>query len=189
MIPLLLLLLSSFNLYSQWGIKGGVNYSTITDSRLAKYKFSGHIGGTYDIRLAHNWYLQPELLFTSIGCDLKDDGDILKKGHVTIYALELPANLSFRPSIADNTNLLLEFGLYARYGLFGNKTYTYYDLPKVDESPFDAYNRFDTGINLGIGVQKKQYFGILSFQRGLSHASKGSGDYHQLFKFSLGYKF
>lgn len=179
----------SFNLYSQWGVKGGFTYSTISNMEISKYKPSAHIGVSYDIKLSDKWYIQPDLLFTSVGCKLKDDGLVLKKGHVYIYALELPVNMSFRPNIANNTNLLIDFGLYARYGLFGNKTYEYYDSPKVDDKPFDAYNRFDIGLNVGLGVQKNRCYGILSFQRGLSHAEKDFGSYHQIFKLSLGYKF
>lgn len=187
-IPILLFFLCSFNLYSQWGVKGGVNYTKITGSSLQKYKLFGHIGGTYDVKLSDKWYFQPELLFTSVGCDLKDDRTILRGGHINIYALELPLNLSFRPTIAEKMNLLLDFGLYARYGLFGNKTYKYHDSSKIDNSPFDAFNRFDTGVNLGVGLQRNQYYGILSFQRGLSRATKGDSEYHQVFKLSFGYK-
>ena len=186
---LVVFLLISFNAYSQWGIKGGLNYSTLTGLNLPEYKLSGHIGATYDVKLSNKWFFEPELLFTSIGCNLKDDGLVFKEGHVKIYALEVPLNFSYRPQIANNTKLLLDFGLYARYGLFGNTTYHYYEFEKVDDSPFDGYNRFDTGINLGLGVELKQYSGILSFQRGLSSAEKNTQSYHQVFKFSLGYKF
>lgn len=190
LIPLIILLLWGCNVYSQWGIKGGVNTSTLTGSDMRTYRFSGHIGVTYDIKLTDKWYLQPELLFTSIGCNLKDDGIVLKGGHVSMNTLEIPLNLSFRPKITHNTNLLFEAGLYARYGLFGNKTYKYYDKDlNVDNSPFDAYNRWDMGLNVGLGVQKSHYYGIFSFQRGLTHVQKDGQNYNQVVKFSIGYKF
>lgn len=185
----ILLLFCSFEVDAKWGVKGGLNYSTITGLRLSDYKFSGHIGATYDLKLSNKWYLQPELLFTSIGCNLEDDELILKDGHVKIYALEVPVNLSFRPVIVNDLKLLIDFGLYARYGLFGNKTYKYYEIAKVDNSPFDAYNRFDTGLNLGVGIIWNRYYGIFSFQRGFSSVEKGISSNHQIFKFSLGYKF
>lgn len=188
-LPFVILLLSSLNTYSQWGAKGGLNYSTITDHSLSKYVLFGHIGGTYEIKLSDNWYIQPELLFTAIGCNLKDDGSVVKDGHVNIYALEVPINLSFRPEISNKLDLIIDFGLYTRYGLFGNKKYNYYEVKKVDESPFDAYNRFDTGFNLGLGLQKNHYYGILGFQRGFSHAEKDIDGVHQVFKLSFGYKF
>lgn len=189
LIPLLLVLFCSLNAYPQWGIKGGLNYSNMTGSDVRKYVYGGHIGGTYDLKLSDKWYLQPELLFTSIGCKLEDDGLVLKGGHVNIYALELPVDFSFRPRISNDTKLLLDFGLYARCGLFGNKKYNYHSNPEVSGNPFDAYNRFDTGLNLGLGIQKNRYFGILSFQRGFSYADKGENSYHQGFRLSMGYKF
>lgn len=189
-IQLLLVLFCSLNAFSQWGVKGGLNYTTIVPSRVCKYTFGGHIGGTYDLKLSNNWYLQPELLFTSIGCKLGDNGSTLKGEYINIYALELPVNFSVRPVITNNTKLLFDFGLYARYGLFGHKKYTYYDFPTVSGSPFDAYNRFDTGINLGLGILKNRYFGILSLQRSFSYAEKrGGSDFHQGFRLSIGYKF
>lgn len=189
---LVIVVLFSLNIYSQWGVKGGVNYSTMTDSSIREYMFSGHIGGTYEHQLSDKWYLQPELLFTSIGYNLGNDGLVIKGGHVKIYALELPVNFSFRPMVSKNTNMIVDMGLYIRYGLFGNKTYEfheYQDIPNVDESPFDAYNRFDTGLNLGLGLQKHQYYGILSFQRGLSRAEKNINTFNQTFRLSLGYRF
>jgi hypothetical protein len=42
---------------------------------------------------------------------------------------------------------------------------------------------------LGIGLQKKQYYGLITYQRGFSHAEKDIDVYHQVFKFSIGYKF
>lgn len=188
-IPLIVLLLFSLNSYSQWGVKGGVSMSTITDSNLSKYYLSGQIGGTYDIKLSEHWYLQPELLFTSIGCNLKNDGYVIKDGSIKIYALELPINLSFRPALSDNVNLLIDFGVFARYGIFGNKTYNYHDGPEISQNPFDEYNRFDTGLNIGLGLQKNSYYGIFSFQRGLTHAEKDIEGSHQVLRFSLGYRF
>lgn len=186
---LVIVVLFSLNIYSQWGVKGGVNYSRMSDPPSRQYLFSGHIGGTYEHQLSDKWYLQPELLFTSVGYNLEDDIFVIKRAHVKIYALEFPVNFSFRPQIAKETKILLDLGLYIRYGLFGNKMYDFYNSPKVDESPFDVYNRFDTGLNLGLGLQKHQYYGILSFQHGLSHAEKNYYTFHQVFKVSLGYRF
>lgn len=188
-VLLMVILLVSLHSHAQWGIKGGLNYSTMTGYTQSKYMLFGHIGGTYETKLSEKWYIQPELLFSAVGCNLKDDGVVLKDGHINIYALELPVNLSFRPYLTEHTKLVFDVGLYARYGLFGNKTYKYYNDPKVDKSPFDSYNRFDTGFNLGIGIQKHQVYSIFGFQRGLSHAEKGVDSYHQVFRLSVGYKF
>lgn len=189
LILLSAVLVFSLQGYSQWGITAGFDGATITGSPLRNYRYSGHIGSTYDLKLLDKWYFQPALLFTSTGCKLQNDGWVLQGGHVNIYALEIPANFSFRPAIANHTHLLVNCGLYARCGLFGNKKYIYYNDPKVNESPFDAYNRLDTGINLGVGIQVKNYSGLLTFQRGVIHAEKNGNGYNQLFRLGIGYKF
>lgn len=165
-----------------------VYMSTISGLSSTEYMPSGHVGGTYDYKLSEKWYFQPELLFTSTGFNLKENL-VLKGGQLRIYAIELPLIFSFRPSIGTEKKLLLDFGLYTRYGLFGKKKYDYFDFPSINKSPFDAYNRFETGLNLGLGYQKSKYYGILVFQRGLSKAEKNNEVYHQVIKFSLGYKF
>lgn len=182
------MILLSLPAFSQWGIVGGVNISKISDSRSVTFMTSGHIGGTYDFKLSKKWYFQPGVLFTSTGFNLKENL-VLKGGHLRIYALELPLNLSFRPLIVNDIEFLLNFGLYTRYGLFGNKKYDYQNLPSIKGDPFDAYNRFEAGLNLGFGLKKNQYSGLLVFQRGLSEAQKDLEDHHQVIKLSLGYNF
>ena len=186
---ILLFILYPLSINAQWGVKIGGHLSSIEDLGYNKYKTSIHVGGTYELKLAEKWYLQPELQFTTVGHKIKNDNYLSKGGHVEIHALELPVNFSFRPTLPNDFKLLFDMGLYTRLGLFGNKTYKYYDLEKVDESPFDAFSRFDAGLNLGIGLQKKRYYGVFSFQQGFVHAEKDINVYHRVFKFSLGYKF
>jgi hypothetical protein len=89
-----------------------------------------------------------------------------------------------------SVRLLTDFGLYARYGLFGNVVYEYHsEEPKLDRNAFDVYNRFDVGLNLGVGLQIKQYFGMLSFHRGLSYAEKNINYYHEVKRVGVGYFF
>lgn len=187
----LFLWLFSVPVFSPWGIKGGWNISNLDGyNNVTKPMVSFHLGGTYDYQLSKNWYFQPSLMYTTVGFNLIDDKIVLKGGHVTIHALETPFNFSYRPEITSQTRFLADFGLYARYGLFGNKTYEYHSgTPKVNESPFDAYNRFDLGLNFGVGLQMQQYCGVLSFLRGLSKADKEISVYHQVLRISLGYKF
>ncbi len=182
------LILFSFHSYSQWGIKAGINGSTLSGSVDPSYLISGHLGVTYDVHLSGNWHFQPEFLFTTVGERIKDDGIAMKDSYVKIYAMEAPLNLSYRPTIGNNTKLLFDLGLYMRLGLFGDRVYKYYNSPTIDNSPFDGYNRFDTGLNLGLGLEKKQYYGLISLQRGLSYGDKND-NYHVVYRLSLGYRF
>jgi hypothetical protein len=176
--------------YSQWGVKGGINSSNIIDAHYAPM-LSAHIGGTYDIRLSRKWFFTPELQAVYIGANINDDGLIMKGGHMRFFSLELPVNISFRPPVSRTTSILVEGGLYGRFGLFGNTEYRFYDSSiDVNESTFSGYNRFDMGIQLGLGLQVKKYYGVLTLQQGLTSAQKGGGYYHhQVLKLSLGHKF
>jgi hypothetical protein len=191
-IILFLLICCCFgNAYSQLGVKAGANLSTMTKYNNDKYWLGEHIGVNYDIPLSRKWFIQPELLFTSIGCNFKDDGFFLKSGHIKIYAIEFPLIFSYRHQIEDETYLFVDLGWYFRYALFGNRNYKYYDsqINDVNGSPFDAVNRFDTGVNAGIGIQKNNYYAILGFQKGISHAEKAYGNRYSSFRLSFGYKF
>ncbi len=168
--------------YSQWGIIGGMNYSTLTGTEMSTGKVYGHIGGTYEFKLSKKWYLQPQLLFTAIGHKLIPD-DVLRKGYADIYALEMPINFSFRPQIAKNTHLLIEAGIYGRLGLWGERKYSYYHRETQTDDIFSLVERYEIGLNAGAGVQVKQCFGIASIERG-----RYMGEL-LVYKVSLGYKF
>ena len=175
---------------SGFGVKAGLSYTTISGWRMTKYKTSGFIGGTYSIEMKNNWYFQPELLFSNIGSNLKDDKTILSGGHIGIYGIETPVNISYRPSLNRQTNMIFDIGMYSFIGLFGKKEYKYYESPTINDSPFDAIKRFNVGINLGVGMKYKAYSTTVSFQRGLTDLSKnGGGIYHQSFRLSIGYYF
>lgn len=189
---LLLLLYFPMITFAQWGIKGGGGISSISGSKLFEPRFSGHIGGLYSLQLSNKWYFQPELLFVTTGANLKNDGAVLKDGYIKMYAFEAPLNISYRPCIGHKLNLIFDFGLYIRSAIYGSKKYLYYsdiDPNMVKGSPFDAYNRFDTGFNLGIGIQRSQYFINFTYLRGLSHAAKNMNYYNQSIRISLGYLF
>lgn len=187
----LILLPLSTPLYSQWGIKGGINSADIKGTYYATEGIvTLNFGVTYDYQLSNNWYFQPSLLFTTVGFNIEESNSVIKNGQVKIHAFEIPFNLSYRPKIYGNTRLITDFGLFGRYGLFGKLTYEYQtEISSVDENPFNVYNRFDMGINLGVGLQIKQYYGIISYHRGLTNAEKDVGYYHEVFRFSLGYFF
>ena len=187
-IIVFLLFCFSTSTYSQWGVKGGINLSDLNYGRSTVALTSFHVGGLHDFRLSEKWYFQPELQFIGVGINLIDDGFVSRGGHVKMYCLELPANFSYRPKIGSDMNLLVDLGLYARYGLFGNKLYKYYGYETIDTSPFDAYKRLGVGLNLGIGLQKKQYFWLASAQGSFTPAENTSSQLFVL-KFSMGYKF
>lgn len=188
-IASLLFLLFSSPIFSQWGIKGGISISDVSGLRSPKQMVSAHLGGSYDIELAMKWFFQPGLQLTSVGFNLNDDHAAIRDGKLRIYAIESPQIFSFRPPIGNLSKLIIDLGTYARYGLWGKKTYNYYNSASINKSPFDTYNRFDAGTNVGLGLQQKHFCGIITFQRGLTEAEKDLEVFHQTLKISVGYNF
>jgi len=182
------LLLLNFSINAQVGLKAGVDLSSVTTSN-SKNEVGFHLGAIYDLKMSNKFYFQPGLLFASNGFAFEAN-EVLKKANISMYSLELPLVFSFRPKVTDKSKLLLDFGLYARYGLFGKKKYEYHYSESINKSPFDAYNRFDTGINLGIGYSYEKITLSAAYQIGLTDAEKEiSNMHHKKIRISLGYNF
>lgn len=69
--------------FSQWGIRGGLNFSKFSGSSL-DYKTGFHIGTTYDIVLSKKFYFQPGLSFLSWGTGFSSR-DVIIKGGACFY--------------------------------------------------------------------------------------------------------
>lgn len=175
--------------FSQWGIKGGLNFSKFSGSSY-DYKTGFYIGTTYDIALSKKFYFQPGLSFLSCGTEFASTHATIKKGNVSIYGLELPLIISFRPRISEKMKFIFDTGLYVRYGLFGNKYYEYFEVEPVKDSTFPTYNRFDIGLNLlGVGFEYIRYYISGTYQIGLKDAESDIMSLNQSFRINLGYRF
>lgn len=180
-----------FSAFSQWGVKAGIDWGTLAGHTLATYKTGFHVGVTYDAKLSKQFYFQPALLFSHhrFGYD-KLESIGMGGGVIDKYLIEIPANISFRPSISPSAKLAIDYGLYVKYGLFGDTKYDYLDGTSVVKSAYDAYNRFDMGINLGAGVEFAKLYVGGAFQFGLTNGEKGFKTLHnKTFRISMGYKF
>lgn len=192
-----LLLILTTPLYSQWGIKGGLNGDWLktpigsTGGGSYNPRLGFHLGGTYDLFLSNKLYLQPGLLFTTSGSNIETDYDpsINGKGFIETYALEAPLKLSFRPPIGKQNHFVLDIGLYAKYGLFGSYHMTYQSEETIKESPFDYYNRFDAGFNIGAGFLFNHIYTGLMYQQGFAGAKKDGSYPYTSFRLSVGYNF
>ena len=187
---LFLILASATPMYSQWGIKGGLNGDWVKPYNDSNPRLGFHLGATYDLLLSDKLYLQPGLLFTTSGENRETafDPNIKSgKGFTEIYALEAPLKLSFRPPVGKQTNLILDLGLYARYGLFGSDHMTYSSEETIKKSPFETYNRPDAGFNLGAGFNFNRIYTGLMYQQGFSNARKSGSSQHTSFRLSIGY--
>lgn len=191
LISLFLILISIIPVYSQWGIKGGLNGDWIKPHFYSDPRLGFHLGVTYDFLLSDKLYLQPGLLFTTLGKNRKtafNPSAEQGKGFIEIYALEAPLQLSFRPPIGKQANFVLDIGLYVRQGLFGRDHMTYNSENTIKKSPFNQFNRSDVGFNIGAGFLFNRIYTGLIYQQGLTDAEKDGSSQHTSFRLSLGYK-
>ena len=90
----------------------------------------------------------------------------------------------------NNIKLVTEFGMFVRYGLFGNKKYIFTDSEMLKESSFQAYNRFDTGANLEIGLAYDNLALICFYQFGFLNVEKAIDKLkHKKIRLSINYMF
>ncbi len=184
------LFIFSFSGFSQWGVKGGIDCSTMTGLNIAEHQLGFHIGSTYDIEMSKSFYFQPALLFSLNRIGLSPNNGVLKDGKIDRYLLELPLNILYIQNMGAKTRLIFDSGLYVKYGLWGNKKYVLNDNTIDQASTFDAYNQLDVGVNVGISFKLNNSYIGFCYQYSLTSAEKEISSFHYSnLRFSLGYKF
>lgn len=105
-----------------FGIRAGVNFQNINGKSWDGKKMENQMivgynaGANVEIPIAHDFFLQPALLFSTKGAKLSE-GD--EEGRMNINYLELPIHLLFKPQLG-NGKLILGIGPYLSYGIMGN---------------------------------------------------------------------
>ncbi len=179
---------------ASWGLRVGLNVADMHTS----WKGGGENGGTTcgfnvgvicDIPVVSRYfYIQPGLYFTQKGYSYKEDwGDgEYEKASMHPYYAEIPILFSGRYDITKDITVQLDLGPYFACGLFGkykeeecayyNRGYQTY---KDDSDCFDDMNRFDCGIDFGVGFTffHDIYIGF-EYEWGLVNVAKYTdGDY------------
>lgn len=188
--------LFSSPIFAQWGVKGGMNQSKFTALSDVGYRTGFDLGVLYDKKLGRISYLQTGLSFVSYGTRLKKNAEMSReKGYVNMYGLEFPFIASLRPHITKNTSIVIDAGLFFRYGLFGNRLFSSTDFedPSIlyqdKGSTFNGYRRFDMGINLGVGMKHKQYTIGIAYLHGINGVEENWLVYNKMWRVNIIYSF
>ncbi|WP_189702532.1 porin family protein [Subsaximicrobium wynnwilliamsii] len=150
-----LVILISFNMYSQGkiGVFAGINASSLSDgflksSYIGSNSFSFHIGGLYEFPLTEKIAFRPKLLFSQQGN--REDFD---------------NNIKYETSYI---NIPLDFKFFKKpYILFGPQVGFLIDTKKK-EIDFGDLESLDYGLNLGIGIDIKDFFIEFNIYQGLN---------------------
>ena len=145
-----------------FGVKAGYNYSTFSGETSSISTIEGlsgfYIGGLVELPISNMLSIQPELIFSRQGVDLRQG---LKNFSIKTDTSEIRLDYLNIPVMAK-VNLgpiFLEGGV--QFGFLVNK-------PKVDRYianvylrnllDKDSYNSFDFGVGAGLGVKLNQHF-------------------------------
>ena len=145
-----------------FGVKAGYNYSTLSGETSSISTIEGlsgfYIGGLVELPISNMLSIQPELIFSRQGVDLRQG---LKNLSIRTDTSEIRLDYLNIPIMAK-VNLgpiFLEGGV--QFGFLVNK-------PKVDSYianvylrnllDKDSYNSFDFGVGAGLGVKLNQHF-------------------------------
>jgi len=176
-----------------FGIKGGVNYSTLktTDDLTDQNSIMGYQAGVFSRLGGAGLYLQPELYLGSKGNDFigfedQNGNEVEAKGKVRFTTLDLPVLLGtkFGP---NKLNFRLMAGPVLSFIIDQNTTF---DSAYDNVADFDSYKDQALGLQAGAGVDLGNLTVDLRYEAGLSNLSN-SDKYDQkqnLFHLSLGLK-
>jgi hypothetical protein len=172
---------AQFNL----GIKGGVNYSSISSDNLKNSSVAGYQAGVF-ARIGGPIYLQPEVYLSSSGGSFTSN-DNSYSGKVTFTNLNVPVlvgasfgpkNLNFRimagpeyiSKLSQNDNLSANFN--NAYANFGN-----------------AYKNNMLGYQAGVGVDISALTVDLRYQGDFNNYNNAYNQRQNLWALSVGFKF
>jgi hypothetical protein len=204
---LVVLVLLTINVFGQttFGLRGGVNFFTISTKDAgvygidAKIKPGFNLGANVEIPVGIDFYVQPGILFSTKGAKSKSDN-----GTLNLSYLEIPVNFLYTPELG-NGRILLGFGPYAafavggKYKVNGSTTDIQFEnsIPGTTLSGY-YQRRFDAGGNMLFGYRWANRFSVqLDAQLGLVNIhTKREGtpedegsDKNTGFGVSVGYRF
>lgn len=188
----------------KFGVKGGVNFATLTgDVQNASMKVGFNVGGFAEIKVSEKFSVQPEVLFSTQGAKDEESGDL---GGGTTYKDENKINLAYlnvpimaKYYVADKFSLEAgpQFGFlmsakndYTSTTTNGGVTNT--ESQNVDIK--DSTKSVDFGLNFGAGYEFTENVSAgVRYNLGLSDISDDNDDNtkvnNSVISLSIGYKF
>jgi len=158
-----------------FGVKGGLNSFTVTNSTGAKSKIGFQLGGFAEFKVSDKFSVQPELMYTAQGT--KNDVATLNLNYINIPVI---AKYFVTEDISIQAGPQIGFLMSAKY-----------DGTDVK----DSFKSMDYGLNLGAGynlnenmsLDLRYYIGLAQLQKDLATGESASHNAGLLLSF--GYKF
>lgn len=206
--------LSNTQAQNRFGFKTGIGFATFsgvdTDSLEGDLGsiLSIPIGLLYEISINDKLSVQPELLFRQKGFKVvglfDDNGNTFKlKSKFVVNYLELP--ILFKYHLGDDPEEVRFFASAGPSFAFATSAYRIARITGLGQTdrqrqPAEwdqlAYNRFETSLDLGLGIKIPVDAGVLEFDAryllGLTNVNKEEAlndvNYNRAYSFTMGYK-
>lgn len=174
---------------STWGVKAGLNLSSVEGLSNAKYSPGFNVGVVGQFMFVAGFGLETGLNYSMLSNKveagessgispqslIKDDGT-----YHSSY-IQVPVRLMYKfntsPSLTTPLYVYPSVGMYVGYGLGGSDSY------------FDAFERFDLGLDLGLNVQYDHFTIGLGWQRGLLKVWENQDAFNSNVMLNVGYLF
>ena len=162
-----------------FGVKGGLNISSLSGEDVEDFdaKTGFHFGVVAEFMLSEAFAVQPELLFSTRGASVSEDGDDYS---LNLNYITLPLLAKFYPV----TGFSIEGGVLPAFNISAKEKYN-------DESAdLENIKNFDFGAAIGAGyVLPSGLFFQARYNFGLSEIVKDVDAQNRVMQLSIGYLF
>ena len=194
--------MSSLTFAQQFGVKGGMNVSSLSDDATLsdqESKIGFNAGVFMNAPLAENVSIQPEVLYNDLGSKVTRSTEILGNTYSADYSrnlgyISVPVMFQYNATPAFYLEAGPQFGfLVSAKDKFKNSTNGSTDNATIVALDKDNFNTFDFGIGLGAGYYFTPNLGLTArYTAGLSDIIKdnpGDSVKNNVFQVGLAYKF
>ena len=195
--------MSSLTFAQQFGVKGGMNVSSLSDDATLsdqESKIGFNAGVFMNAPLAENFSIQPEVLYNDLGSKVtRSSTEILGNTYSADYSrnlgyISVPVMFQYNATPAFYLEAGPQFGfLVSAKDKFKNSTNGSTDNATIVALDKDNFHTFDFGIGLGAGYYFTPNLGLTArYTAGLSDIMKdnpGDSVKNNVFQVGLAYKF
>ena len=164
---------SSLVFSQQFGIKGGMNISSISDDGYDDTKSKvGYYGGVFvNIPASESFSIQPEVIYNNLGSEVKLGNSYSRK--LNLNYITVPVMFQYKAT----PQFYLEAGPEFGFLVSADSKTTWNNSTSTAELDKDNFNNFNMGVGLGAGFDITKNVGINARDvAGFSDVTKPSSD-------------
>jgi hypothetical protein len=178
MVVCLMFAVGSLQAQTKFGIKGGLNMSTMTFKMMGitvdpKSLMGFHFGAIAEMPLSGNLFVQPGIFYSSKGSKFEVGTE---KFQANPTFIDIPINLLYKLDLGS-ARLVVNAGPYLAYGISGDQDFSTGTKEAIkwgSNAETDMMKPMDYGLNFGAGVELSSIIISVNYGLGLSNLSPES---------------